>query len=84
MVCCDACETDKRVSLLQSLEISWETENMHKEWNMRFKQLKVFSQKYGHVNVSRTWEEEPGLGRWLDAQLEEYRCNALPDKRREM
>mmetsp|Transcript_22792 Transcript_22792/g.49967 ORF Transcript_22792/g.49967 Transcript_22792/m.49967 type:complete len:713 (-) Transcript_22792:357-2495(-) len=76
--------SDKRTALLQSLEMTWETENMHQEWNMRFEQLLAFGRKYGHVNVSRTWEEEPGLGRWLDAQQDEYRRNTLPDDRRKM
>jgi len=50
-------------------------------WEMRFKQLVRFKNKYNHCNVSTRWSENRELGRWVGVQRKLYRLGKLSLKR---
>ena len=43
----------------------------------RLKELRGFKKRYGHCDVTRTWKENPGLGRWLAGQRYWCRCGGM-------
>jgi hypothetical protein len=54
------------VQRLESIGFSW---TPHEElWEDNFNALANFKQRFRHCNVSRGWEERPGLATWCETQ----------------
>ena len=43
-------------------------ESLYSSWDTWFGKLKAFKERFGHCNVKQCWEEDPGLGKWVNGQ----------------
>lgn len=48
-----------------------------KAWNRRFKMLKAFKRRFGHMFVPKRWAEGPSLGNWVQLQRHHRRKGIL-------
>ena len=69
-----------RAQRLQALGFEWTGENpRHKNWDVRFEELKEFKKKYGHAQVPIGYAQNVQLANWTSTQRQEYK-NLLKGK----
>lgn len=72
--------TPDRAGRLMQLGFEWTGENpRHKNWDIRFEELKHFKAKYGHAQVPIGFEDNVQLANWTSTQRQEYK-NLLKGK----
>jgi len=54
----------ERASKLDSIGFTWSIK-LDARWEIMFEELKKFKGREGHCNVSRSYSENPKLGRWV-------------------
>ena len=52
-----------------------------RQWNSRFEELKVFKDRFGHVNVTRVTKGYENLGVWLADQRKRFRAGKMTRQR---
>jgi hypothetical protein len=62
--------TDERVAVLDKLGFVWDSHNS--VWDQRFEELRIFAQRYGHVNVPYNFSNAQ-LASWVKAQRREFK-----------
>lgn len=59
-----------RVTRLEQLGFEWTGENpRHKNWDLRFEELKAFKALYGHAQVPIGFEKNVQLANWTSTQV---------------
>ena len=59
--------SESQIVSLDSLGFSWcKREDLNDPWKLRLQQLADYKRRFGHCNVSATWEENPSLGVWIN------------------
>lgn len=72
--------TPERTARLREIGFEWTGENpRHKNWDIRFAELKEFKAKYGHAQVPIGFEDNVQLANWTSTQRQEYK-NLLKGK----
>ncbi|CAB9496719.1 helicase [Seminavis robusta] len=70
----------ERAAKLVAMGFEWTGENpRHKNWDMRYEQLKEFKEQYGHAQVPIGFEDNVQLANWTSTQRQEYK-NLLKGK----
>ena len=57
---------EERIRELESVEFKWETNAF--TWSVRFQQLRVFKEQFGHCLVPQQYTANPNLGQWVATQ----------------
>ncbi len=52
-------------------------------WDMRFNEIKLFKERFGHTNVPQYWKENKSLGGWVIHQRA-YREYLSPDRKEKL
>ena len=72
--------TDTRVSALETIGFKWVAEKQD-VWEIRFRELVSYKEKYGSTLVPSNCPENPPLGKWVGNQRSAYRWFTQGDKK---
>jgi hypothetical protein len=64
--------TDDRIQRLEEIGFCWNTREA--TWQLRWKELQDFSERFGHSNVPARWSENTALAAWVATQRQKYRA----------
>ena len=60
----------ERAAKLEELGFEWTGENpRHKNWDLRFEELRAFKARYGHAQVPIGFEDNVQLANWTSTQV---------------
>mmetsp|Transcript_28390 Transcript_28390/g.41783 ORF Transcript_28390/g.41783 Transcript_28390/m.41783 type:complete len:554 (-) Transcript_28390:161-1822(-) len=72
--------TDAQVNALEDIGFKWVAEKKD-VWEIRFRELVSYKEKYGSTLVPSSYPENPPLGKWVGNQRSAYRWFTQGDKR---
>jgi len=74
---------EERRRRLDALGFAWDSDCAFRTdaWERRYAEAASYHQRFGHLCVTRMWQENSGLASWLDHQKEKCRAGTLEPAR---
>jgi Helicase associated domain len=65
--------TEVKQRNLESIGFKWAKRKGNVSWEIKYRELKEYSERHGNCNVPTKYSQNPALGRWVSTQRSEFK-----------